>query len=40
MIYRAPGEKGYGETKQLRRGDFLSAVNLLELKLTVVSVLG
>lgn len=39
-VYRSPGETGYREIQQLRRGDTLTAVNLPELRLAVESVLG
>lgn len=39
-VYRSPGDNGYDETQQFRRGDSLSAINLPELALTVDAVLG
>lgn len=39
-VYRGPSKAGYRETRQLRRGDALSALNLPDLSLTVESILG
>lgn len=39
-VYRAPSAAGYGEIRQLRRGDTVNALNLPDLSLTVESILG
>lgn len=39
-VYRAPGEHGYTETFQLRRGDTIAALHLPGLRLPVDGILG
>ncbi len=39
-VHRSPGENGYVDMQQFRRGDKLSAINFPELALTVDAVLG
>lgn len=39
-VYRSPEGSGYRDARQLRRGDFLTAINIPELNLTVATILG
>lgn len=39
-VYRAPGEAGYGEKREAHRGEWLTAMNVPAVTVTVESILG